>query len=242
MSEPLTHKAVARESVVDAVAESLRSEILSGTYAPGQYLPPARELAEQYSVTRTSLKHALMRLTQAGLLETKHGVGTRVTDFEQQGGIELLPMLMSSNAAGWTQALFEVRTDIGTAIAVRAAQHASQQQRDELATIAEKIREAPDADAAQVTESEWHRVLARATGNRVYPMLMNLVLDTYLRQREALYGPFRDPATTADQLAPLVHAVCSGAETEVVRASARAYLDWTGKQMMESMTSSGGAG
>lgn len=239
MSEPLTD-AVSRSTVVDQVTDKLRAEILSGQYAPGQYLPPARELAERYGITRTSLKHAVMRLTQSGLLETRHGVGTRVRDYERQGGLDLLPMLASADAGGWMEAIFEVRTEIGALIAIRAAAHASAEQRERLALLAGRLRDAPDADTAQLIECEWHRVLAAATGNRVYPLLANVVLDAYLRQRRALRGPFTDPHAAADRLGPLVEAVRGGAAPDVVHATATSYLKETGRLMMESMAASGG--
>lgn len=219
--------------------EKLRAEILSGRYTPGQYLPPARELAERYGITRTSLKHAVIRLTQSGLLETRHGVGTRVRDYERQGGIDLLPLLVSVDAEGWMQAIFEVRAEIGALIAVRAAAHASKEQRERLASLAGRLRDAPDADAAQLIECEWHRVLAAASGNRVYPLLANVVLDTYLRQRRALRGPFTDSHAAADRLGPVVEAVCGGAEADVVHAVAMSYLKETGLLMMESMAAGG---
>lgn len=225
---------------MDEVAAGLRADVLSGGYAPGEYLPPARKLAEAYGVTRTSLKHALMRLAQSGLVETKHGVGTRVRDFERQGGIDLLPMLVSADAPGWAEAIFEVRTEVGALIAVRAAEHATGDQRDELDTIAGSIRDAPTSDAAQLAECDWHRVLARSSGNRVYPLLMNVVLESYLQRRQALRGPFRDPGAAADRIAPLVRAVCAPEQPALVHERATDYLRRTGELMIESMTSTPG--
>ena len=92
--------AIPRDTIVDTLAGRLRDDVLSGRYPPGAYLPPERDLASGYGVTRTSLKHAIVRLVQAGLLETKHGVGTRVRDYERLGGPELLPMLVSRGGAG----------------------------------------------------------------------------------------------------------------------------------------------
>ncbi|MDV6014211.1 FadR family transcriptional regulator [Haloechinothrix sp. LS1_15] len=236
----MTDKTVTRETLVDVVERSLRSEILGGSYAPGEYLPPARELAEQYGVTRTSLKHALVRLAQAGLLETKHGVGTRVRDYERHGGIGLLPMLVAAGAPGWIQSIFEVRTEIGAVIAVRAARHATAGQRARLDTLTGDLRDAGSADEAQLVECEWHRELAVATGNRVYPLLINVVLDTYLRQRQVLRGPFTDPVAAAERLEPLTRAVVEGAPSSEVHEAAVAYLDQTGRLMIESMSSAGG--
>lgn len=242
MGEPLTEygvRGVTRESVVDEVAASVRADVLSGVYAPGEYLPPARELAEAYGVTRTSLKHALVRLAESGLVETKHGVGTRVRDYERHGGIDLLPMLVNANIAGWAQSVFEVRTEIGAVVAVRAAAHATTQQRQELAAKARELGTARTPDEAQLAECEWHRRLAAATGNRVYPLLMNVVLDGYLQQRAALRGPFLDPAAAAERLRPLADAVSAGQAADIVHGLATDYLTETGQLMIESLTEQG---
>ncbi len=65
-----------RETIVDVLEGRLREDILNGRHSAGSYLPPERTLADGYGVTRTTLKHAFGRLVQAGLLETRHGVGT----------------------------------------------------------------------------------------------------------------------------------------------------------------------
>lgn len=62
---------IARQSVVDLLADRLRDDILDGTHPTGALLPPERDLAARYGVTRTTLKHALTRLEQAGLLQTR---------------------------------------------------------------------------------------------------------------------------------------------------------------------------
>src|SRR5262245_17239611 len=100
--------AISRDTIVDALVNRLRDDVLSGRYQPGSYLPPERELADAYQVTRTSLKHAIVRLGQAGLLETRHGVGTRVRDYEQLGGPELLPMLVTAAGPEWADEIFEI--------------------------------------------------------------------------------------------------------------------------------------
>jgi DNA-binding FadR family transcriptional regulator len=62
-------------------------------------------LAAAYGVTRTSLKHALVRLVQAGLLETRHGVGTRARDYARHAGPDLLPMLVAHAGPDWLDLL-----------------------------------------------------------------------------------------------------------------------------------------
>src|SRR3954466_9020395 len=160
--------AIPRDTIVDTLAGRLREDILSGRYPPGAYLPPERDLASGYAVTRTSLKHAIVRLVQAGLLETRHGVGTRVRDYERRGGPELLPMLVSAAGPAWMAEIFEVRRQVGALIAAAAARGAEESHRERLRALQEELASAPDASSAQLVECEIHRVIATASGNRVY--------------------------------------------------------------------------
>src|SRR5687767_11634959 len=87
---------VARSSVVDAVADRLRNEILAGRVAAGSRLPSERELALALGVNRLTLRAALARLEALGLVSTRHGSGTEVISWRERAGLEALPMVMSS--------------------------------------------------------------------------------------------------------------------------------------------------
>ncbi|NBM19047.1 FadR/GntR family transcriptional regulator [Streptomyces sp. GC420] len=202
-------EALPRQTIVDVLEDRLREDILAGRHPVGGYLPPERELAHGYGVTRTTLKHAFGRLVQAGLLETRHGVGTRVRDYARLGGADLLPMLVR-HSSGWIGEVFEVRRSIGALIAERAAARATAAQKGELRALLTAVAEAGDADAVQLADIEVHRALARATGNRVYVLLTNTLFQAYLPVRSALVAPFTDPAAAHARLAPVVEAVVAG--------------------------------
>ncbi|TQM69829.1 GntR family transcriptional regulator [Actinomadura hallensis] len=210
MTSPIPRDPIPRDTVVDSLVDRLRDDVLSGRYPPGSYLPPERELAAGYEVTRTSLKHAIVRLAQAGLLETRHGVGTRVRDYERLGGPELLPMLVTTVGPAWMREIFEVRREVGAQVAAKAAGHATDEHRARLRELAAELRDAGSGDAAQLVECEIHRVVAGATGNRVYGFLVNALLNTYLKVRERFVHAFADPAAAADRIAPLIDALCAG--------------------------------
>lgn len=218
-------------SLIDTVVLRLQHDIVAGIYPPGSYLPPERELAAELQVTRTSLAHAFARLRELGLVETKHGVGTRVRDYERLGGLELLPALIPTDVQGWMAEIFEVRRELGALIAARAARRATPEQRDRIAAGVAAIRAAADADTAQLAECEVHRLLAAATGNRVYGLAVNAVLSAYLQVRHALIEPFRDPVAAADALQPLADAVAAG-DAEAAHRRALTYLDATGRLML----------
>ncbi|MFF7204299.1 FadR/GntR family transcriptional regulator [Streptomyces sp. NPDC008141] len=226
-------EALPRETIVDVLESRLREDILDGRHPAGSYLPPERQLADGYGVTRTTLKHAFGRLVQAGLLETRHGVGTRVRDYARLGGADLLPMLVR-HSPDWIGEIFEVRRSIGALIAERAAGRATAKQRAELRELLEAVRTAEGGDAVQLADIDVHRALARATGNRVYVLLTNTLFNAYVPVRAALVGPFTDPQAAHRRLAPVIEAVAAGDESAARRA-AEAYLTATERIMLEGL-------
>src|SRR5271165_27761 len=85
---------IARQSVVDAVADRLRGEILSGRLRPGTRLPSERELSLALGVNRLTLRASLARLEALGLLTTRHGAGTVVASWRERAGLEMLGTLV----------------------------------------------------------------------------------------------------------------------------------------------------
>jgi GntR family transcriptional repressor for pyruvate dehydrogenase complex len=73
------------ESRPDAIAATLRGQILSGKYGPGERLPSERELSERLGVNRASAREALKQLEQSGMISIRRGGGARVVPLEQAG-------------------------------------------------------------------------------------------------------------------------------------------------------------
>src|ERR1700723_2192398 len=88
---------VARQSVVDAVADRLRSEILSGRLRPGARLPSERELSLALGVNRLTLRASLARLEALGLIATRHGAGTVVASWRERAGLATLGTLVKGS-------------------------------------------------------------------------------------------------------------------------------------------------
>src|SRR3984885_3974209 len=85
---------VARQSVVDAVADRLRGAILAGRLRPGTRLPSERELSLALGVNRLTLRASLGRLEALGLITTRHGAGTVVASWRERAGLEMLGTLV----------------------------------------------------------------------------------------------------------------------------------------------------
>lgn len=65
--------------ISDAVASTLERRILEGSLKPGDRLPAERELAIELGVSRPSLREAIQKLAQKGMLQSRQGGGTYVT-------------------------------------------------------------------------------------------------------------------------------------------------------------------
>lgn len=62
------------------VANSIVSEIRSGKYPRGERLPPERELAEEFGVSRPTVREAMIALEIRGIVEARRGSGIYVVE------------------------------------------------------------------------------------------------------------------------------------------------------------------
>jgi GntR family transcriptional regulator len=67
-------------TLTDATSEALQRAILDGTFAPGSQLPPELDLIRMLGVSRTTLREALQRLEEQGLIIRRRGRGTYVRE------------------------------------------------------------------------------------------------------------------------------------------------------------------
>lgn len=64
----------------EQLAGSIRRALAEGTLAPGDRIPPAKELAEQLDVNPNTVLRALRGLRDEGVLEFRRGRGIRVAE------------------------------------------------------------------------------------------------------------------------------------------------------------------
>ena len=79
-----SRNAISRISVVDQVSEAIKQKVLDEVWKPGDKIPSESELADYFSVNRLSVRMALQKLSTLGLIETRVGEGSFVTDFSLQ--------------------------------------------------------------------------------------------------------------------------------------------------------------
>lgn len=73
-----------KKKVSEEVLEKMKQMIVSGQYQPGDKLPSENELTQMFHVSRISIRESIKQLTSLGLVETHHGAGTYVRQFNEE--------------------------------------------------------------------------------------------------------------------------------------------------------------
>ncbi len=73
--------------------EYIIESIWNNRFPPGSILPAERELSELIGVTRTTLREVLQRLARDGWLTIQHGKPTKVNNFWETSGLNILETL-----------------------------------------------------------------------------------------------------------------------------------------------------
>jgi GntR family transcriptional regulator, transcriptional repressor for pyruvate dehydrogenase complex len=167
----------------EIVVQHVRALIERGELRPGDRLPPERELAVQLGVSRPSVRAGLRSLAAIGVLQTRHGAGTFITDGPPTLGSEPLSFLAALH--GFTRdEMFEARRALEVGVAGLAAERASD---DQIATIAEEVTgmfaSLDDAQAFLIHDIRFHRAVAAASGNPILASLVEMVSALFYEQR-----------------------------------------------------------
>ncbi len=176
-------EAIRRNKVYEEVARQIEALILE-KLKPGDKLPPERELAEMFSVSRSSIRDAIRSLELAGLVEPRQGVGTVVRELTADSLINPLANHLSRKRH-LVRELLEVRQILEPPLAARAATNASD---EEIAEMDEILRRQADktrrGELTIEEDSEFHYSIAMASDNSVVLKVLDVLMDLLRETRE----------------------------------------------------------
>lgn len=162
---------------VSEISRQLERAILSGEFAEGDFLPAERRLSEQYGVSRSVIREALGRLTSLGLVESRHGSGSRVA-LPSARAISVGYERLLRNAEAGLEDLAVVRMTLETAIVALAAIHRTDSHLTRLAATQTVLGNPRRSLIAHVkADAEFHSLLAEASGNRFFPVVLAPIHD-----------------------------------------------------------------
>src|SRR5512143_596110 len=117
----IMYQAIQSERLYEQIVQQIEKRFLSGDLKVGDRLPPERELAEQFGVSRTAVREAGKALRQRGLVEIQPGRGTFITNGASEAVRHSLGLLMKIAGTDASPDLIEVREIIEPEIAARSA-------------------------------------------------------------------------------------------------------------------------
>lgn len=205
------------------VFRSLLEALLSGRYAPGEPLPGQRALAADMGVTLSSLREALKRLEQMGLVDVRHGDATYVRDWRAHGGLDVLAHLLLRGGGldlGVLRDILEARALMLRELGGLAAERRHDAQAARLQELAAEFAavDPDDPGAAAHVDFAFVSDLADAGGNLVFVLILNAIRALYFEHLAAIPVTAR-PAELAPHYAALAAAVARR-DAEAARAHA----------------------
>jgi DNA-binding FadR family transcriptional regulator len=146
------------QKLYQQIARRIAASIEDGRYAPGDRLPSERELADDFRVSRPTIRDAMIALEFQGLVEARQGSGVYVKAAPQIAE-DAAERDVSALELAEARRLFE-----GEACALAAAIITEEQVARLESLIAEMMRETV-TEVFEKHELEFHLTIARATGN-----------------------------------------------------------------------------
>lgn len=149
-----------RSSGVTVISAYLRRAIETGAYEQGERLPAERQLAQSFNTARSTVRRALDKLEQAGLVSRRLGSGTYVGTAPETTG-SLLDFIDGLSPLD----LIDARAAVEPFTARLAAEHASAQTIEELEGVLANEAATHDQEEFAKWDGEFHLLLAQASAN-----------------------------------------------------------------------------
>jgi GntR family transcriptional regulator, transcriptional repressor for pyruvate dehydrogenase complex len=215
------YKIVRSSRLYEQIVQQVEESIHKGTLKPGDQLPPERELAEQFGVSRTAVREAVKALHEKGLVEAFPGRGTFITDGTSYTIRQSLDRITRKGHEGFAY-LAEVRAILEPEIAVLATSRVKEEDLQALREQVQVMDQAKnDPDAFIEADLDFHLTLAEAAGNPIILSLIDSIVGLLREQRMGIFhvdgGPERGQYHHKRILDAIEHRDAAGAR-EAMRA------------------------
>jgi GntR family transcriptional repressor for pyruvate dehydrogenase complex len=221
------YKIVRSSRLYEQIVQQVEESIQKGQLKPGDQLPPERELAEQFGVSRTAVREAVKALREKGLVEAYPGRGTFITDGTSYTIRQSLDRMMRSGNEGFAF-LAEVRQILEPEIAALATTRADDEALEAMRKQVEIMDTAKeDPEAFIEADLDFHLALAEAAANPIILSLIDSIVGLLREQRMGIFqvegGPERGQYHHKKILQAVEHRDAAGA-----REAMKAHLTQVG--------------
>jgi GntR family transcriptional repressor for pyruvate dehydrogenase complex len=184
MTAPKTEfEAVKKTKLYEKIAQQIKEMMRDGQLKPGDKLPPERELAERFQVSRSSLRDAIRMLEVMGLVAPRQGEGTIVCEVSAESLMNPLSSMLLHKRELVSE-LLDLRRMIEPPLAARAAARATNAEISRMENILKRQKLKVDRGELAVEEdSEFHYAIAEAAKNTVVLKVVDVFMDLLRESR-----------------------------------------------------------
>ena len=231
-----------RGLVMEIVA-GLTDDIRAGGTQPGDKLPTEAEIMVRFDVSRTVVREALSKLQAAGLVETRHGIGTFVRQRDLSGNFKISAQDFATVAD--VIAVLELRISLETEAAGLAAQRRTRANLEAMQAALEAFQSSIEQDSDAVPpDFQFHVEVARATGNQHFADLMTY-LGAMIIPRTRVNTPKNAPEGRLSYLQRVnseherIYAAIRDQDADAARAAMRTHLSNSRDRLRKTQTPDG---
>lgn len=197
---------------------------------PGEKLSSERKLAEQFEVNRHAIREALKRLEQGGLVRITHGGATRVLDWRDTGGLEVLLELGGDGIeapAEIVRSVLEMRASIGADAARLCAERGTGEERALVAELGLRVVEliGGDRDELLAAFGEFWMAIVAGSGNLAYRLSLNSLLRALAGLGDIGYRILPEDPKLVKELSEAIAAGEAGTALDAATKMLRADVD-----------------
>ena len=172
-------------SLTDLFIKEIIKNILSGRMSVGQRLPNEREMAKMMKVSRAVINGGVTQLARMGFVEVVPRQGIFVADYKLKGTMETLQAFLEYHGGRFDpiilQSIYEMRDNQESYLVKLVAERRTNQDLVDLRALLQRLEDTDSIESLADGTFEFYLLLAKASGNVLYPM--------QIYSRKAIYGP-----------------------------------------------------
>lgn len=182
-----TSKEENRAKTYETVINHVKADIISGKLTRGVKLPPEREMAKKYGVSRTSVREALRTLEILGVVESIQGSGNFIAADVEKSMIESMSMMFLLQQVDDLQ-MNQLREALEMKAVLLAVDQITDEEIDKMEAIVKEMSESEDEKRTSLLDKELHYTLAAASHNVMIVQILavlSVTLEMHIENRRS---------------------------------------------------------
>lgn len=165
---------VKNKKVYEQIIEQIQERIVEGELKIGDQLPSERDLAEQFGVSRTSIREAMRTLEVIGLVESRQGGGNYIQANFEKSLMQPLSLMFSLHKST-PQDILSMRKFLEVEAAALAAKYISQSELKQLEIIIAGFQQPHNEITYSNLDKDFHYQIIKSSNNLLLSNILNVI-------------------------------------------------------------------